>query len=93
MSVPDSLTGTCEGCGSPDGLFQPHMEMTYCPECATKNDLYSAAGQHLASLLAPTVKAWRRHWIARGVSADLLLEMVENSDELEDIVKVLNARE
>lgn len=85
------LTGTCEGCGAPDGLYQPHMDFTYCPRCATLQDLYSGARQHLATLITPTVRAWRRHWLERGLTAEHLLEIAANGDELRGIVAAANA--
>jgi hypothetical protein len=87
------LTGKCDGCGAPDGVAQPHFDFVYCPRCAAKQDDYDRARSHLATLIEPAVTAWRRHWIGRGMEPDLLLEIAENSDELEDLVQVLNGRE
>ena len=86
------LTGVCEGCGAPDGVAQPHFDMVYCPRCAAKNDDYDRARSHLATLIEPAVTAWRQHWIGRGTEPDLLVEMLENSDDLVDLVQALNAR-
>lgn len=94
MSGPEPLplTGKCAGCGRPDGVAQPHMEMVYCARCAAKNDDYDRAHIHLTSLIAPAVTAWRQHWIGRGMTPELLVEIVEHSDELVDLVQVLNGR-
>jgi hypothetical protein len=90
---PLPLTGDCEGCGRPDGVAQPHIDTVYCPHCAAKSDNRDRARSHLSALIQPAVAAWRRHWIGRGIHPDLLVEMVENSDDLEDLVRVLNSRE
>lgn len=92
MNRPLILIGVCEGCGRPDGVWQAHHEMMYCPVCAAKNDDYSQATVLLASLLRPVVSAWRHHWIARGTTPKLLLEIVENTDLLEDLVQALNTK-
>ncbi len=89
MSAP--LTGTCEGCGAPDGLYQPHMETVYCPRCAANQDAYDRARHTLAALVAPAVRAWHQHWTARGLSPEELLEIAQYSDYLEDIVSAANA--
>lgn len=90
---PLPLIGDCEGCGRPDGVAQPHFDSVCCPRCAAKNNDYDRARSHLSTLIQPAVAAWRRHWIGRGMHSDLLVEMLENSDELEELVRVLNGRD
>ncbi len=92
MSRVQRLTGDCEGCGRPDGVWQPHFETVYCPVCAAKNDDYDSARLHLFNLIRPLVAVWREHWVARGMSPDLLEELVDNTDELVETVKALNTR-
>jgi len=92
-SKPLPLTGKCDGCGAPDGVAQPHFDFVYCPRCAAKQDDYDRARSHLSTLIQPAVAAWRQRWIARGMHSDLLVEMLEKSDELEDLVQALNGRD
>lgn len=91
MSGLKPLTGTCDGCGRPDGINIPTSFEHFCPVCAANGDNYRLAAEHFLGLIAPVIEVWRTHWIARGVEPGILLESLENhEDEIIALMHELN---
>lgn len=82
------LTGPCADCQQLGSLYYPEHDSYMCAKYAAKVSLWSESRAHLLNLLAPTLEAWRDHWLERGLDQRNLEGTFDNLEsDLIDIVR------
>lgn len=81
-------TGFCYNCLVLGSLYYPDYDHYACPKHAGQLSLWDESKAHLIELIAPTVEAWRDHWLERGLRERDIEATFENlEDDFLEIVR------
>jgi hypothetical protein len=75
----------CNGCGAHSNVtVRPDLNnMELCATCSGNQAKWHDATAHLQASLEPVIKAWREHWMAAGLDAQIVTDL--KNDVLEGL--------